>query len=224
MNPDKVPAGERCASTSNRNFVGRQGPGARTHLVSPRWRRRRRSPGMTDFNDRERAEEAKFAHDEEMHFRIGPAATACWAPGRPNDEAFARGNRILCQGRGSGRFRGSRRRGRDPQAAWRSDLAGVDTPKPMFAPRWKPRQVEARRALMGEPVRLMAMPAAEIEALIKRRAARCEVTITDLAGDGDHYAAHVVPPPFAASRALPSTSWSTPRWVGGWAANSMPCN
>ncbi|RIV75432.1 3-isopropylmalate dehydratase large subunit [Pelagerythrobacter aerophilus] len=35
MNPDKVPAGERCASTSNRNFVGRQGPGARTHLMSP---------------------------------------------------------------------------------------------------------------------------------------------------------------------------------------------
>ena len=35
MNPDKVPAGERCASTSNRNVVGRQGPGARTHLVSP---------------------------------------------------------------------------------------------------------------------------------------------------------------------------------------------
>jgi 3-isopropylmalate/(R)-2-methylmalate dehydratase large subunit len=35
MNPDKVPPGERCASTSNRNFVGRQGPGARTHLRSP---------------------------------------------------------------------------------------------------------------------------------------------------------------------------------------------
>ena len=33
MNPDKVPPGERCASTSNRNFVGRQGPGARTHLA-----------------------------------------------------------------------------------------------------------------------------------------------------------------------------------------------
>ncbi len=35
MNDDVVPAGERCASTSNRNFEGRQGTGARTHLVSP---------------------------------------------------------------------------------------------------------------------------------------------------------------------------------------------
>ena len=35
MNADKVPPGKRCASTSNRNFKGRQGPGARTHLVSP---------------------------------------------------------------------------------------------------------------------------------------------------------------------------------------------
>lgn len=35
MNPDIVPAGEHCASTSNRNFEGRQGTGARTHLVSP---------------------------------------------------------------------------------------------------------------------------------------------------------------------------------------------
>ena len=35
MNPDKVAPGKRSASTSNRNFEGRQGPGARTHLVSP---------------------------------------------------------------------------------------------------------------------------------------------------------------------------------------------
>ena len=35
MNPDKVGPGQRSASTSNRNFEGRQGPGARTHLVSP---------------------------------------------------------------------------------------------------------------------------------------------------------------------------------------------
>jgi 3-isopropylmalate/(R)-2-methylmalate dehydratase large subunit len=35
MNPDKLDPGERCASTSNRNFEGRQGRGGRTHLVSP---------------------------------------------------------------------------------------------------------------------------------------------------------------------------------------------
>ena len=36
MNGDLVAPGERCASTSNRNFEGRQGKGGRTHLVSPK--------------------------------------------------------------------------------------------------------------------------------------------------------------------------------------------
>ena len=35
MNADKLAPGDRCASTSNRNFEGRQGRGGRTHLVSP---------------------------------------------------------------------------------------------------------------------------------------------------------------------------------------------
>jgi 3-isopropylmalate/(R)-2-methylmalate dehydratase large subunit len=35
MNPDQLQPGQRCASTSNRNFEGRQGKGGRTHLVSP---------------------------------------------------------------------------------------------------------------------------------------------------------------------------------------------
>jgi hypothetical protein len=43
MNADRLEPGERCASTSNRNFEGRQGDGGRTHLVSPRWRPPRRS-------------------------------------------------------------------------------------------------------------------------------------------------------------------------------------
>jgi 3-isopropylmalate dehydratase large subunit len=35
MNADRLTPGQRCASTSNRNFEGRQGNGGRTHLVSP---------------------------------------------------------------------------------------------------------------------------------------------------------------------------------------------
>ena len=35
MNDDQLKQGERCASSSNRNFEGRQGPGGRTHLMSP---------------------------------------------------------------------------------------------------------------------------------------------------------------------------------------------
>jgi 3-isopropylmalate/(R)-2-methylmalate dehydratase large subunit len=35
INPDRIESGQRCASTSNRNFEGRQGRGGRTHLVSP---------------------------------------------------------------------------------------------------------------------------------------------------------------------------------------------
>jgi len=43
----------------------------------------------------------------------------------------------------------------------------------------------------------MAMPAAEIEALIRAALPDAEIAITDLAGDGDHYAAHVVSAAFA---------------------------
>ena len=61
MNPDQLQPGERCASTSNRNFEGRQGKGGRTHLVSPagRGRHRRRAarcPRRRTSTDRRHAD------------------------------------------------------------------------------------------------------------------------------------------------------------------------
>ena len=58
----------------------------------------------------------------------------------------------------------------------------------------------------------MAMPAAEIEALIRAALPDAEVEIPDLAGDGDHYAAHVDQPRLRRQDAgCSSTSWSTRR-------------
>ena len=52
MNPDKLTPGQRCASTSNRNFEGRQGPGGRTHLLSPGHGRGRGVAGhLTDVRE-----------------------------------------------------------------------------------------------------------------------------------------------------------------------------
>ena len=52
MNDDKLQPGERCASTSNRYFEGRQGKGGRTHLVSPEIAAASAITGkLTDFNE-----------------------------------------------------------------------------------------------------------------------------------------------------------------------------
>ena len=56
MNPDILSPGERCASTSNRNFEGRQGRGGRTHLVSPEMAAAAAVEGhFVDIRDWERA-------------------------------------------------------------------------------------------------------------------------------------------------------------------------
>jgi 3-isopropylmalate/(R)-2-methylmalate dehydratase large subunit len=59
MNPDKLTPGQRCASTSNRNFEGRQGPGGRTHLLSPAMAAAAALAGrladVRDFQPKERA-------------------------------------------------------------------------------------------------------------------------------------------------------------------------
>ena len=69
----------------------------------------------------------------------------------------------------------------------------------------------------------MAMAAAEIERLIREAIPDAQVTITDLRGDGDHYAARVVSPTFAGLK-WPSTSGSMPRSGHEWAGNCMRCS
>ncbi len=68
----------------------------------------------------------------------------------------------------------------------------------------------------------MAMDAHEIERLIKARIPDAEVTIRDLAGDGDHYAATVMADSFAASRGCSSTRSSTRPSRPRWAASCTP--
>jgi stress-induced morphogen len=70
----------------------------------------------------------------------------------------------------------------------------------------------------------MAMAAAEIEALIRAALPDAQVTITDLAGDGDHYAAHVISPSFAGQSRVARHKAVYAALANGWAACSMPCN
>jgi hypothetical protein len=62
----------------------------------------------------------------------------------------------------------------------------------------------------------MPMAAAEIEALIRAGIPDAHVEITDLAGDGDHYSARVVPKASAANPASPASAASTTRWAAAW--------
>ncbi len=64
----------------------------------------------------------------------------------------------------------------------------------------------------------MAMDAGEIERMIKAKFPDAKIEIRDLAGDGDHYAAHVVSSPSRARPGCSSTRWCTRRSAAAWAA------
>ena len=73
MNPDKLSPGERCASTSNRNFEGRQGRGGRTHLVSPPWPPPPRSPATSPTS-------ANWPEENPETWKSSPPSTGVAAP------------------------------------------------------------------------------------------------------------------------------------------------
>ena len=70
--------------------------------------------------------------------------------------------------------------------------AGVDCDEDKVTEALRNKEIEARRQIIEAIQQLMPMPASEIERLIKAAIPDAEVTIRDLAGDGDHYAARVV--------------------------------
>ena len=75
MNPDTLEPGERCASTSNRNFEGRQGRGGRTHLVSPQMAAAAAIEGrFVDIRDWSPAAGSRLASSRSVTNRAGPDA------------------------------------------------------------------------------------------------------------------------------------------------------
>ena len=93
MNPDILQPGERCASTSNRNFEGRQGKGGRTHLVSPAMAAAAAITGhfvdIREGSRRTRTESSFWNSDEGGHAVFVPTASA-WMHQRrrPREEAL----------------------------------------------------------------------------------------------------------------------------------------
>ena len=71
----------------------------------------------------------------------------------------------------------------------------------------------------------MPMTAGQLEQMIRTALPDAKVDITDLRGDGDHYAAHVVSKALSAKPVCNSTKWFTMHWVAAWAIRCTlwPC-
>lgn len=106
---------------------------------------------MTDFKDRERAEEAKFAHDEEMHFRVHARRNRLlgqWAADRMGLSA------VEAEGYAKGVVQADFEESSDEDVVRKllGDLtsAGVDVSEADVRGALEAKSIEARRALMGE--------------------------------------------------------------------------
>ena len=87
---------------------------------------------------------------------------------------------------------------------------------------WLPAYMAADAGTLTGASLPMPMSAAEIERVIRDSLPDAQVTIEDLAGDGDHYRAHIVSGSSAASRGCSSISSSIRRWATAWAASCTP--
>jgi hypothetical protein len=106
---------------------------------------------MTDFNDRERAEEAKFAHDEEMHFRIQARRNrllGAWAAEKMGLTA------VEAEGYAKAVVQAEFEEGHDEDVIRKllGDLvsAGVEVSEADVRAAFEAKSVEAKRALLGE--------------------------------------------------------------------------
>ena len=179
---------------------------------------------MTQFDDRERAFETKYARDQEMQFKIVARRNRLlgqWAAkkmGLTEAEADAYAKDVI---------RADFEEAGDEDVIRKvlGDLtsAGVEIDEAAIREALDHKTVEARRQLHGG-AGLMPMAADEIESLIRDGIPDAQVEITDLAGDGDHYAARVVAESFRGLPRVHQHQRSTRRSAAGWAASSTRCS
>ena len=102
--------------------------------------------------------------------------------------------------------------------------AGVESDEGKIDEALRNKEIEARRQIIEADQPVMPMAASEIERLIKASIPDAEVTIRDLAGDGDHYAARVVSKSFAGVSRIKQHQAVYAALGGGWGESFTRCS